>query len=253
LLLLKSGLAESQNVGPFMERIHQAIRTVDPNTMTLYAPAEVNNRFQRHVGYQKGFLPGSPMAFHVYCITGTDGPGPTTPITKDICHFNDNYQMKTRREDLLRLNAPGFVTEFGAVEDVATGLAEVRFVTEHLDGAGTGMPLSWIYWGANVPDAVDYRTELARSYPMAVAGDIVDFSFNVTTGHTMLSFLPNSRTASTELYLSDVYQYTNGFDVVVTPNSCCVVTTRKNGASIVVRNVPSSGLTVVEIQVIKKN
>ena len=101
---------------------------------------------QRSVGYKAGFLPGSPMAFHVYCITGTDGPGPVTPIAKDICHFNDNFQIKVRREDLKRLNTPGFVTEFGAVEDVATGLAEVRFVADHLDGGGTGMPLSWVYW-----------------------------------------------------------------------------------------------------------
>ena len=44
LLLLKGGVAEALNVGPFMTRIHAAIRTADPTTMTLYAPAEVNNR-----------------------------------------------------------------------------------------------------------------------------------------------------------------------------------------------------------------
>ena len=48
LLLLESGRAELKNVGPYMQRIHDAIRKVDNETMTLYAPAEVNNRFQRH-------------------------------------------------------------------------------------------------------------------------------------------------------------------------------------------------------------
>ena len=114
-LLLKSGVAEKKNVGPFMERIHSAIRRIDKTTMVMYAPAEVNNRLMRHVGYETGFLPGEPMAFHVYCLTGTDGDGPTTNIAKEICHYNDAFQLDIRREDLQRLNAPGFVTEFGAV------------------------------------------------------------------------------------------------------------------------------------------
>jgi endoglycosylceramidase len=252
LLLLESGRAELKNVGSYMQRIHDVIREVDDQTMTLYAPAEVNNRFQRHVGYKAGFLPGSPMAFHVYCITGTDGPGPVTPITKDICHFNDGFQLRNRRDDLKRLNAPGFVTEFGAVDDVLTGREEMRFVLEHIDGQGTGMPLSWIMWDHNLVDKSSdlYRLELARSYPTAVAGVIVDFSFNVTTGHMSLLYTPNSVNASTELYLSSKYQYKNGFNVVATPSSCCVITKTENGASLIVRKIPATG--PIDVQVTRK-
>lgn len=254
LLLLESGRAELKNVGPYMQRIHDAIRKVDNETMTLYAPAEVNNRFQRHVGYKKGFLPDSPMAFHVYCITGTDGPGPVTPITKDICHFNDGFQLKNRRDDLKRLHTPGFVTEFGAVEDVVTGLAEIRFVLDHIDGEGEGMPLSWIFWDYNLVDRSSdtYRTELARSYPTAVAGTILTFSFNVSTGHMALMYLPNSATASTELYLSSKYQYKHGFNVVASPSGCCTVAVSKNGASIVVNHVPDAGAPI-DLQVTRKS
>jgi hypothetical protein len=79
-------------VAAFMERMHGIIRQNDADTMvccpfppciltansllqTLFAPAEINNRLMRHVGYKAGFLPGEPMAFHTYCLTGTDGPG----------------------------------------------------------------------------------------------------------------------------------------------------------------------------------
>ena len=81
-----------------MERMHAAVRRNDPTTMTLFAPAEVNNRLMRHVGYESGFLPGEPMAFHIYCVTGTDGPGPTSPWTKGLCHFNDHFEVGHRAE-----------------------------------------------------------------------------------------------------------------------------------------------------------
>ena len=57
-ILYKQGLAETKNVGPFMQMTHDTIRAVDPNTPTLYAPAELNNRLMRSVGYDSGFLPG---------------------------------------------------------------------------------------------------------------------------------------------------------------------------------------------------
>ena len=72
-LLLESGKAEKETVGLYMERIHAVIRKNDPATPVMYSPAEVNNRVMRKVGYEAGFLPGEPMAFHIYCLTGTDG------------------------------------------------------------------------------------------------------------------------------------------------------------------------------------
>jgi endoglycosylceramidase len=69
-LLLEAGVAEKQNLMGFMTRMHTAIRANDLHTPVLYAPAEVNNRAMRRVGYEDGFLRGEPMAFHVYCLTG---------------------------------------------------------------------------------------------------------------------------------------------------------------------------------------
>ena len=33
------------------------------------------------------------MAWHVYCLTGTDGSGPTSLFTKVLCHLNDEAQV----------------------------------------------------------------------------------------------------------------------------------------------------------------
>ncbi len=253
LLLLEGGAAERGGVGTFMKRMHKAVRSVDPDTFTLFAPAEVNNRLMRHVGYEAGFLSGEPMAFHTYCITGTDGPGPTTPLAIGVCHVNDGLQLKYRRDDLRRLGAAGIVTEFGAVSDVATGLAEVRYVAEHFDGPG--MPLSWIYWN-HIPDQDDYRAELARSYPRAVAGDIVTVSFNASNGDFVLVFEPEGTPATvpTEIFLSRQHHYPKGWKVTVTPKGCCDIRDAEDGVEVWVRTSPGppgSGATV-EVRVVAK-
>ncbi len=77
-LLLKAGAAEKLNVGLYMQRTHGIVREHDEHTPVLFSPAELNNRAFRRVGYEKGFLPGEPMAFHVYCAVGTDGDGTIT-------------------------------------------------------------------------------------------------------------------------------------------------------------------------------
>lgn len=264
LLLLEAGAAEKGGVGTFMQRMHAAVRSVDPDTFTLFAPAEINNRLMRHVGYEAGFLPGEPMAFHTYCITGTDGPGPTTPLAVVVCHLNDGLQLQHRRDDLHRLGAAGIVTEFGAVSDAATGLAEVRYVAEHFDGPG--MPLSWIYW-AHVPDQDDYRAELARSYPRAVAGDIVSVAFNASNGDFALEFVPfvpelvpankttKTRTMAaawpTEVFLSRQHHYPKGWAVSVTPKGCCSVTDVEDGVEVRVGVPPEDG-GPVKVRIVAK-
>ncbi|CAK0799141.1 unnamed protein product [Prorocentrum cordatum] len=101
-LLLEAGRAEQGLLKDYMQRMHDVIRGVDKDAgcwPILYAPAEVNNRLMRRVGYERGFLPGAGMAYHVYCVVGTDGPGPTTPTQIKLCNYNDKSQMKQRQED----------------------------------------------------------------------------------------------------------------------------------------------------------
>eukprot|EP00756_Hemistasia_phaeocysticola_P032713 Hpha_TRINITY_DN16425_c0_g3::TRINITY_DN16425_c0_g3_i4::g.159468::m.159468/K05991/E3.2.1.123; endoglycosylceramidase len=239
-LILEGGKAEKEGVGAYMQRMHGVVRSVDTETPTLFAPAEINNRAMRHVGYEAGFLKGEPMAFHVYCITGTDGPGPTTPITIDVCHFNDKFQLSTRSSDIARLGTAGLVTEFGAVSDSATGLNEVRFVAEHFDAASP--PFGWLYWD-RIPSATDYKTELARSYPSAVAGTLSKLQFNANTSQLVFAY---SAVADgvTDVVLPRDLRYPSGFDVSVVPSGCCTTADTPNGVSVTATTAGDVTVTV---------
>ncbi len=60
----------------------------------------------------------------------------------------------------------------------------------------------------------------ARPYPYAVAGEVLSFSFNTSTVEAALVFVPSAGAASgapTQLYVSQSWWYTAGFQVTVSP------------------------------------
>jgi len=219
LLLLEGGRAEKE-VGKYMQRMHDIVKAADPNGMVLYAPAEVNNRAMRHVGYDAGFLPEAAMSYHVYCVVGTDGDGPTNPILKELCHFNDGFQMKHREQDLRRLQTAGFVTEFGAVYPSETGFAEVEFVLNHFDAMQP--PTSWAFWDQglimrqNETNRNAYLKLLARAYPRAVSGVLHTIHWESSTAAFEMQYTPAS--GNTTVFLPKKFHYPNGYDVVVSPD-----------------------------------
>ena len=101
------------------------------------------------LGYNRFLHGGEPMAFHVYYLVGTDGDGPDNPFEIEICKLDDNFTLSQRNKDLLRLQTAGFVTEFGAVNGVSTGLHEVRRVADAMDAMSP--PISWCFWDHNEP------------------------------------------------------------------------------------------------------
>ena len=90
-----------------------------------------------------------------------------------------------------RIKTAGFVTEFGAVSDTPTGLAEVRFVANEFDGsANESMPLSWLYWIGIPPKTTTRRSW--RAFCASGHGDIISHTFDASTGDFALHFRPNS-------------------------------------------------------------
>jgi len=237
LLVAHGGVAEKKTVGLYMQRIHNVIREIDNHTMTFFSPAEINNRLMRHVGYEYGYLPGEPMAWHVYCLTGTDGNGPTTLFTKVLCHLNDDAQVEVRESDIHRLKTAGFVTEFGAVSDAPSGLREINYVAQKLDH----IKVSWCFWsdyGSITEQPDNYNQNLARSYPIATAGDLNYFHFDENSSVFEMAYIPSevqsqSKFTTTEMFLSEKYHYPNGFDCVVEPQDCCDIANVQNGVQII--------------------
>jgi hypothetical protein len=220
---LKAGAAEAE-VGKYMTKMHDVVRAVDPDTLVLYAPAEVNNRAMRRVGYEAGFLPEAAMAYHVYCVVGTDGDGPTTPLLKELCHFNDGFSLKQRDADLQRLKTAGFVTEFGAVAPSDTGLAEVSFILDHFDAMQP--PTSWAFWDyneivghANKTQVEAYLRLLARPYPRAIAGQLQKMSLN---GDKFSLTFQADANGTSELFVP-LRRYSAGYEISVQPETVSLV------------------------------
>ena len=229
-LLLKAGSAEKLNVGVYMKRAHAKVRENDKETPVLFSPAELNNRAFRQVGYNRGFLHGEPMAFHVYCLVGTDGDGPDNPFEIEICKLDDNFTLSQRNKDLLRLQTAGFVTEFGAVNGVSTGLHEVRRVADAMDAMSP--PISWCFWDHNEPKSNSYRKELARSYESAVPGLLLYQRFNTTTSFFEFAFeqMEVHDKNVMEIFLSKQYHYPNGFKMSFEPQGCCNIGSMTKGS-----------------------
>jgi len=246
-LLLKGGRAEEE-VGKYMQRMHDVVRSVDPETLVMYAPAEVNNRIMRRVGYEKGFLPGAAMAYHVYCVVGTDGDGPTSWFEKQLCHANDHFSLNQRAKDLARLQTAGFVTEFGAVNPSPTGLAEVQFVLEHFESMTP--PTSWAFWDfheimghSNKTQVAAYIQLLARPYPTALAGELVSLNFDSQSSAFRMQY-KSSASGSTELFLPKQLRYPSGYSLKVSPKSVVDIVETDTGLKMTAN---SSQLVTVEV------
>jgi hypothetical protein len=63
---------------------------------------------------------------------------------------------------------------------------------------------------------LDSVRNFARTYPKAVAGESLNFTFNATTLEANLIYKPNPNCKlPTEIFLSEKYLYINGFDVEI--------------------------------------
>lgn len=71
---------------------------------------------------------------------------------------------------------------------------------------------------SNIYDCINNETvfKYARTYPRAVAGDTVHFTYNETTGDAYLKFTPNKDcTLPTEIFASETWVYKDGFEVEI--------------------------------------
>jgi hypothetical protein len=63
---------------------------------------------------------------------------------------------------------------------------------------------------------IDSVKTFARTYPKAVAGESLNFTFNATTLEANLIYKPNPNCKlPTEIFLSETYHYLNGFEVEI--------------------------------------
>ena len=72
---------------------------------------------------------------------------------------------------------------------------------------------------SDIQDCINKDTvkTFSRTYPKAVAGESVKFSYNDTTYEASLEYIPDPNCKlPTEIYLSESWVYTEGFEVEIT-------------------------------------
>ena len=220
---------DETTLGPFNERVIDAIRTVDRETLIFYEPL-VTFDFSADSKLPDTGDPAAGFSFHNYCLPGAfggPGSGPSCEPLEDMVFVNADKQAEETGD------VP-FLTEFGATDDLETIERLVRLADDHMT--------SWQYWhycgcddpttagpgvqalvfdpdkrphGANVNRAK--LKVLARPYPRAVAGTPQDFSFDPAARRFELTYSTAApaggklaRRLLTEVFIPKI-QYPDGY------------------------------------------
>jgi endoglycosylceramidase len=135
-----------------------------------------------------------------------------------------------------RLEIGGMLTEFNIMwknwDPTFPVLSTLEQMIETMDMADTHL-ISWIAWEYKLmypitgggwsifgPDGTqndEIVRAVSRSYPQAVAGHTLAYSFNTTTSDFLLSFNTTDITTSeqTLIYINEAIHYTSGYEVSV--------------------------------------
>lgn len=251
-LLLVPGVADRMNLAPAYEVLSKAIREHDEEHCIFFEGVTWDDF---GVGFQG--VPGgefyrnrSVLSYHYY----------SPPSIGLIQNF------EVRKKDQERLKCGGMLTEFytsaGKIDDMFETMTAADIYQQ-----------SWIGWDYKAfhpshPSLKEkrcctlwngtglnqiYVQNTTRTYPQAVAGNTVKFSFDLSSKEFALAYEVSTTCNSTEsiVYLNEEVHYPSGFSVTVTPSSVTWSSPEKN---LLVFNhpAPSSPGTNVMITVSKK-
>lgn len=230
-ILIVPGMADKMYLAPMYTRLHQAIRAVDDRHVLFFEKCVANP-----LEYGAAAGPGGPeyndrqaYSYHVYCGLYSRN-GSVQNVME--CDGIDEALWIADQNDVRRLGAGGFMTEFGANPESGADDVQLRYLLEKADNSMQ----SWAYWqykyfadltttgsGESFYDAAGklqgakVRT-LSRCYPQAVAGVPTSYSFDPDYSSCVVSFTPNyTISAPTVIYLNAAWYYPLGIAVTVSP------------------------------------
>jgi endoglycosylceramidase len=182
--------AASQYLEPFYRELVPALRGADRDTPTFYEDwltTEFGYPFAARLPYRN-----LGLSYHVYC---------GQPIRQDPCPTQETQALASGVRNAADNHAAALVTEFGATDK----LDLLRRIADRADAVGVG----WLYWqyktyndpttsaASEGPDAESIVTpggavkaakarELARAYPMRIAGRGARWSYRAADGRLSL-------------------------------------------------------------------
>jgi endoglycosylceramidase len=196
----------------------QAIESVDPGHINFFEPNILFN-WGEPTGLTKPPASAGTVgfSFHDQCSERASweaGGGTTqpTPAQEATCLEQSEAPLKYAKSTSKRLGGAPFMTEVTAItNDDPAGL---ECILENADKDLT----SWTYglsWDGGELQDIDPAKEavLARTYPVAVAGDPARFSFDARTGDFTLSYRSDGGTAPTVISVPTAIHYPNGYQV----------------------------------------
>jgi endoglycosylceramidase len=258
---------DKSTLAPFDDRVIDAIRGVDPDTLVLYEPL-VTFDFGADSQLPDTGDDAAGFSFHVYCLPGSlggPGSGPACEPLEDLAFANADKQS-------LETGDVPFLTEFGATDDLETIARIVRLADRHM--------VSWQEW--HYCDCADPTTSgpgvqslvvdpakpprgdnvkraklaaLARPYPRAVAGTPRSYGFDPQTKRFDLVYSTRApagqglghrlaRSQLTEVFVPRI-QYPDGYsaevtgaDVVSKPNARVLRLERRRTGSVTLALTP---------------
>eukprot|EP01102_Stenamoeba_stenopodia_P008003 TRINITY_DN2266_c0_g1_i1.p1 TRINITY_DN2266_c0_g1~~TRINITY_DN2266_c0_g1_i1.p1 ORF type:complete len:535 (-),score=83.50 TRINITY_DN2266_c0_g1_i1:97-1647(-) len=233
-LLVDRGYADRVNLAPLYERLNSVIRANDNDHIIFFERTLAD--LLGGIGLETG--PGGPdykdrqvYSYHIYCAPKNSSGDPGNIA---VCIAEDYFFFDTDISDWRRLGCGAFMTEFGAVDDAKIAVEMLTDLTSIADS----LSHSWAYWAFK--DFHDITTSsqlesfydtdgnleipkvkaLSRTYPRAVAGEIVTYKFAPETStFTLVYFTNTTITEPTEIYLNENWYYPNGYSVDLMPES----------------------------------
>ncbi len=195
---------------------------------------------------------------HVYCRARSPVTGNPTSVL--ACADEARHSLRVRYEDRPEMASriqPGgpawLVSEFGATSSES--------LLSNLTAAMDAHQVGWIYWSWKYyDDPTGSRSEslvladgrlrstawvLSRTYPEAVAGRPIAFSFSPDTGEFTLSYVPNHRIhAPTVIFVPTAIHYPHGYCATVTGGR---VVSRRGSDLLSVQNASVGRRVVVRV------
>jgi endoglycosylceramidase len=220
----KSKTFDQTKLGPFYQRMIDAIRTVDPDHWVFLEPryGAPGNGSPSYLPVLKDPRAGEPhlvLAPHLYSTSG-EAFGGYTPNDPTVMLWE---QERTTERAAQR--SPVLLGEWWAFSWTATN---ARPFAEEILAMADRMSIGWAYWsyGPGTPDSASLYAEdgtdnpaadvVIRPYPRAIAGEPGPWSFDPTTHVLDLKFDQKTGVSgATEIFLPEARVYPKGWTLTV--------------------------------------
>ena len=226
---------ENAILQPFFEKIIAAIRTVDRNHIVFWEAQLWSSAagVQDWMGLLRPIRdPANNVAlsFHDYCAATLGAPEPLLRALDMPCTISETATFRTHQRAAARNDSASLLSEFGASDDVIDVARVAALADQHLS--------SWDYWAfgswndpTGNPEGEGLWTDdldrpgslkrdkalvLIRTYPQAVAGTPLSFSFDPDTANFTFTYRTDpSIHAPTVVFVPVKWHYPRGYIVTV--------------------------------------